>query len=60
MFHLAQTPRRAPFADWLAQVGHILARRRVAVEMPAHIWRGMYDVGLSPREVADDFLEDDA
>lgn len=57
MFNLMGAPSRPPFSDWLAQVDRILRRRNgtTVAHCGAHpLMRSCYDVGLSPREVADD------
>ncbi len=61
MLHLQQTPRRAPFSDWMAQVERRIERMTGLVyrTSPAAtmIWGSYYDCGISPQEAAADWMD---
>ena len=50
-------PRRAPFADWCAQIERMVERRtgRACHLIRNEQLRSCYNVGLSAVEMADDF-----
>ena len=60
MFHLAQSPRRAPFSDWKAQVERMIMRHAGPVAEPFSptVMQSCYDVGLSPSDMAEYYIED--
>jgi hypothetical protein len=60
MFHLHGTPRRAPFSDWCARVERKIERetgQRFKIARDSRVARGYYDVGLTPDDMADDFIQ---
>jgi hypothetical protein len=59
MQHLLQT-NQPPFSDWAAQVERIILRRTgqpVQFDRSSIILRGFFDCGLSPVEIAEDYIE---
>jgi hypothetical protein len=51
-----------PFSDWLAHVERTLDRRTgerlVVNEVPRDYWIGLYHIGESWQDAADNFIED--